>query len=98
VGARPGLRVNLEGNPGNPCAVGAVVRVRCGENWGPARELRSGSGYWSQDSLVPVLGTPQPPTAVQVRWPGGRVTECPIEQPVLEIKIRTDGTPAAARP
>jgi hypothetical protein len=91
LGARPGLRVRLEGPAGNPCGVGAVVRLRFGDQAGPAREVRAGSGYWSQDSPVLVLGTPTPPTALQVRWPGGRLTESPTPPGAREIRVRADG-------
>jgi hypothetical protein len=73
-GARPGLRVRLAGPPGNPLGIGATLRLLFGEKAGPAREVHAGSGYWSQDSAVSVLATPETPTAVWVRWPGGEVS------------------------
>jgi len=83
--------VRLEGPAGNPCGAGAVVRLRFGEKAGPAREVRAGSGYWSQDSPVLVLGTPEVPTAIQVRWPGGSVTESPVPVGAREVRVRADG-------
>src|SRR5712675_2445485 len=62
VGGRPGLRVRLKGPGGNPQAVGAQMRLSFGPRQGPEREIHAGSGYWSQDSAVQVLGTPQAPT------------------------------------
>ncbi len=91
TGAKPGLRVRLAGPAGNPTGVGAVVRLRFGDTLGPAREVRAGSGYWSQDSPVLVLGTPQPPTAIQVRWPGGKVTESPVPAGARELTVRSTG-------
>ena len=35
-------------------------------------EITAGSGYWSVDSAVPVLGGTARATAVRVRWPGGQ--------------------------
>jgi hypothetical protein len=68
---RPGLRVRLRGPAGNPDGLGAVVRLGFGSGrWGPAREIHAGSGYWSQDSVVPVLARPEPATQLEVRWPG----------------------------
>jgi hypothetical protein len=87
VGAKPGLRVKLAGPVGNPTGVGAVVRLRFGERWGPAREVHAGSGYWSQDSAVQVLGTPEPPTAVWVRWPGGKTQQAEVAAGTREIKV-----------
>jgi hypothetical protein len=92
LGAQPGLRVRFDGLAGNPCGVGAVARLRFGENpAGPAREVHAGGGYWSQDTATPVLGTPTPPTAIQVRWPGGRVTESLLPVGVRAVRVRPEG-------
>jgi hypothetical protein len=77
-GAQPGLRVTLAGPPGNPSAVGAQMRLRYGERAGPVREIQAGSGYWSQNSAVQVLGRAGQPTALWVRWPGGREQVVPL--------------------
>jgi hypothetical protein len=70
-GAKPGLRVRLKGAEGNPNGVGAQLRLDYGNGKsGPVREIQAGSGYWSQNSAVQVMGTPEPPTRIQVRWPG----------------------------
>ena len=89
--ARPGLRVRLEAGEANPCGIGAAVRLKFGERFGPAREIHSGSGYWSQDSPVPVLATPSEPTQVWVRWPGGHITLGAIPAASREISINTQG-------
>src|SRR5438876_3655155 len=91
VGAKPGLRVRLAGPAGNPTGVGAVVRLRFGERWGPAREVHAGSGYWSQDSAVQVLGTPDPPTALWVRWPGGKTQQTDVPPRAQEMTVAMDG-------
>jgi hypothetical protein len=88
TGARPGLRVRLAGPPENPDGVGAVLRLKFASGWGPAREIHSGSGYWSQDSTGAVLATPESPNAIQVSWPGGGRTEQPISQHSGEISIK----------
>jgi hypothetical protein len=90
VAAKPGLRVRLAGPAGNPTGVGAVLRLRYGERWGPAREVHAGSGYWSQDSAVQVMATPESPTAVWVRWPGGKTQEVQISPGVREITVAQD--------
>ena len=91
VGARPGLRVRLQGPPGNAYAVGASLRLIFGDRQGPVREIHAGSGYWSQDSGVQVLGTPEPPKAVWVRWPGGKSTTSPLSAAAKEIVVSPDG-------
>ena len=72
-GARPGLRVRLIGPASNPDAIGAQLRVvyRDGSE-GPVREIQAGSGYWSQNGAVQVMGLRAEPASVKVRWPGGK--------------------------
>jgi hypothetical protein len=88
AGAKAGVRLQLAGPPGNPFGIGAVMWLRSGDRSGPAREVRAGSGYWSQDSPVQVPGLAGTPSAVEVRWPGGRVTTSALPAGVREIKVR----------
>ncbi len=88
---KPGLRVRLAGPPGNPDGVGATLRLVFGERMGAAREIHGGSGYWSQDSVVQVMGCPEAPTQIWVRWPGGKTTTSPIPTGAKEIAVDTDG-------
>jgi len=91
VGAKPGLRVRLAGPPGNPDGVGATLRPVFGQRMGPAREIHGGSGYWSQDSTVQVLGGSEPPTKVWIRWPGGNTATAPVPAGSHEITVATNG-------
>jgi enediyne biosynthesis protein E4 len=87
--AQPGLRVRLVGPAGNPDGIGAVIRLRYADGrLGPAREVRAGGGYWSQDAAVQVLGTPDSVRAVSVRWPGGKVTETAVPAGAKEVELR----------
>jgi hypothetical protein len=88
---KPGLRVRLEGSKGNPSAVGAAVRLKFGDRFGPLREIHAGSGYWSQDSPVLVLATPKEPTDVWVRWPGGHTTLAALPPSAHEIIVNSHG-------
>ena len=90
VGGKPGLRVRLVGPAGNLAGIGATVRLRFGDSWGPAREVHAGSGYWSQDSAVQVMATPIPPTAVWVRWPGGKTQQVDVSPGSAELKVVID--------
>jgi hypothetical protein len=92
IGARPGLRVRLQGPPDNPAGIGAVLRLQFKDHQGPAREIHAGSGYASQDSSLQVLGVPEPPKALWIRWPGGRITTTPLDRDVREITVNLDGT------
>jgi hypothetical protein len=88
---RPGLRVRLEGRPGNPSAAGALMRLMFGDRKGPARPILAGSGYWSQDAAVQVLAQPAPAAQLWVRWPGGHVTTSPIPAGAQEIAVNSKG-------
>jgi hypothetical protein len=88
-GAKPGLRVRLNGPPANPTGVGAQIRVVYGSTMGPVREVEAGSGYWSQNGAVQVFGLSGTPTAVWVRWPGGAVTRVPVPVGSREVVVRS---------
>ncbi len=91
AGARPGLRVRLVGPEGNPDGIGAVIRVAYAGRVGPAREVHGGSGYWSQDHPVQVLGLEGEPVEVRVRWPGGSESRAPVPTGVSEVTARWPG-------
>jgi len=88
--AQPGLRVRLEGPPENPLGLGAILRLESGGRLGPARELRAGSGYWSQDSAVAVLARPAEPAQLHVRWPGGKTTIAPVHPGATEVRVAAE--------
>lgn len=88
VGARPGLRVRLMGPAGNPSGIGCRVRVHQGERPGPVREIHAGSGHWSVDSAVSVLGLAGVPTTLEVRWPGRAPVREPVPAGAREITVR----------
>jgi enediyne biosynthesis protein E4 len=90
-GAKPGLRVRLKGPDGNPQGFGSLVRLKFGGRLGPGREIHAGSGYWSQDSAVQVMGTPEPPTEISIRWPGGKTITTPIPSGAGEITVDSAG-------
>ncbi|MSR66451.1 MAG: hypothetical protein EXS24_03645 [Pedosphaera sp.] len=89
--AKPGLRIRLDAGPLNPTGIGAIVRLQYAEGDGPARLVSAGSGYWSQDSAVQVMGGLSPAKYVQVFWPGGRSTISTVPKAVREIVIRSTG-------
>jgi enediyne biosynthesis protein E4 len=64
-----GLHVRLGGGSANPHGIGAILRAKRAGRLGPAREVRAGSGYWSQDSLTQVLPRA---SEITVLWPGGK--------------------------
>lgn len=89
---RPGLRVRLQGDEGNPLAAGASLRLVQGGKPGPLREIRLGGGHWSCDAAVTVLARPvDGPAALEVRWPGGRRTTTDIPSGTREVTVKSDG-------
>ena len=89
---RSGLRIYLEGTPRNPDAIGAVLWLGYGEGRnGPAHEIRAGSGYWSQDSPIAVLGMRAAPATLSIRWPGGRETTVPWPKNSRSLRVSVDG-------
>jgi hypothetical protein len=85
--AKPGLRVRLKGVGENPQAIGAILRLGFKSGWGPAREIHGGSGYWSEDSVTPVMATPSEPERLEVFWPGGKTVELKIPAGAREIEV-----------
>jgi hypothetical protein len=97
AGAKPGLRVRLKGPPGNPQGIGAQLRLSSGQHQGPLREIHAGSGYWSQDSAVQVMSAREPPTQLQVRWPGGKASTNSVPTGAREIEVAADGQATVLR-
>ena len=95
MGAAVGLRVRLAGSANNPYAVGALIRIQYSDSLGPAREVHAGSGYWSADGLVQVMGLRDTAIGVWVRWPGGEETETLFEPdevaPGRQVTVRGAG-------
>jgi hypothetical protein len=86
--ARPGLRARLVGGALNPHAIGAALRIVYDDgSRGPVREIHGGSGYWSQDGAVQVLGVAagKRPIALWIRWPGGAETSLPLAPGQREV-------------
>ena len=87
-GAKPGLRVRVQGPATNPDGVGTQLRIVYGDRMGPVREIEAGSGYWSQNGAVQVFGLSGTPTAVWARWPGGAVTKTAVPAGAREVVIK----------
>ena len=72
-----------------------MLRVVYEGSRGPAREVHGGSGYWSEDGAIQVLGLEQGkvPVSVWIRWPGGTETVTPLAKGQREITIRHPAAP-----
>ncbi|HYG34487.1 MAG TPA: VCBS repeat-containing protein, partial [Clostridia bacterium] len=91
MGAKPGLRIRINGVPGNPEGIGTQLRLLSSQGMGPIHEIRTGSGYCSQDSSVQVLTSAQPPTKLWVRWPGGQTNLFDLPSDAREILVSGSG-------
>ena len=87
--AQRGLRVTLSGHNGNSGGVGATLRLLTETKLGPAREVRAGGGYRSQDAAIQVLSLGDAtPTRLQVAWPSGKITTTEIAEGASEITVK----------
>ena len=73
------LRVVLQGQPGNPQAVGARVTAEYADGTTQTGEVCAGSGYYSQSTAALFFGSTDrnPLRRVRVRWPSGATTTSP---------------------
>jgi len=83
--------VSLKGPETNSAGIGAAMRLYYGEKAGPVRELHAGSGYWSQDGAVQVMGAPEIPTRIWVRWPGGAIVTGDVPENAKEVSVDPTG-------
>lgn len=88
TGAKPGLRVRVAGLPSNPDGIGVQLRVVYGDRMGPVREVQAGTGYWSQNGAVQVMGLSGVPTAIWARWPAGTVTKVTVPAGAREVTVQ----------
>jgi len=96
-GAKPGLRVRVDGGAANPAGVGARVRLWAGDRSGPFRTVHLGGGYWSCPSSTLIPACPSTPTHVEVQWPGGRSTKLALPADARGVRVMADGKLAELR-
>lgn len=98
INGKPGLRIRLVGSAENPGALGAKIRLVSSGKPGPIRELRTSSGYLSQDSMVQVMTTPSGAGQITVDWPGsGPKKTYDVPAAAKDVTVRIDGTVTANR-
>jgi enediyne biosynthesis protein E4 len=79
----PGVRVRVKGPAGNRWGIGTQVRWGAG----PVKEIRCGSGYWTQETAVLLLTQPSGGGPLKIRWPGGREETLEIPKGAKEIGV-----------
>ena len=87
----PGLRVRLRGPAGNPRGIGATITARSAGRVMAMREVKAGSGYWSQDSATQVIPSLPSGATLSVRWPGGRETTVSLPARAAEVEVDDSG-------
>ena len=57
---------------------------------GPIREIQSGSGYWSQNSPVQIMGYNKPVSTIKIQWPDGSNSSESFNEEKVIIKYTGD--------
>ncbi|MEO5960027.1 MAG: FG-GAP-like repeat-containing protein [Opitutaceae bacterium] len=88
IGRNP-LRVRLKGSRGNLGAIGARIRIELADGSSQLSEIQGGSGWLTQNGSSLFFGYAEgnPPKAIEVTWPDGRMTrrETDHRGPVVTI-------------
>jgi hypothetical protein len=81
--------IKLQGEAGNPDAIGAKVTVHFKNGMLQAAELSAGSGYLSQSEPLAFFGyaTGNAPATIEVTWPDGTRTTHPFQAGVPRISL-----------
>lgn len=80
--SKQGIRVELRGPDQNLAGIGTGLRLIYEDGTkGPLREVQAGSGHYSMNSLVPVLGIKNKvkPVQLEVYWYDGETTSIQVE-------------------
>ena len=90
INSKPGLRVTLRGPKNNPWSFGSKIRIQYNDGtMGPMREIQSGSGYWSQNSSIQVMGLKREAKKIYIQWPDGSKTTETIQGKKLIATYRS---------
>lgn len=83
-----GIRVKLMGPGSNSDAIGSSIHLvyKNGDR-GPVREIQAGSGYWSHNSKVQVLGSGGDADYIEVVWFDGTKERVEVEDDQLDYEI-----------
>jgi len=89
-----GVRLRLQGPPGNPTGIGAQIRCTPSK---VVKEVHAGSGYWSQDSPVLIFPAPATTSEIIVQWPGGKITTGVLMPGDREVVLNYDAAASNQR-
>jgi hypothetical protein len=78
---KSGISIRLIGPPANRDAMGSSIRIVYADGTkGPGREIQAGSGYWSQNSAIQVMGYAKRPQKIEVIWFDGHKSYINVSQ------------------
>lgn len=83
---QPRVLVQLDGPPGNPNGIGAIVTLERDGHPPIVREICAGDGYLTQSA--PILYFPQGGGTLRVRWPDGHETTHPLTGEAENVTLR----------
>lgn len=86
-----GIAIRLNYRDGNPEGIGSSARLLYEDTAGPLREVKAGSGYWTQNTAELLLGYSEYPKAVEVNWPGGEIDTVRLSQKSGTVIIDYEG-------
>ncbi len=89
VTGRHSVAVRLQGTPGNPTAIGAVVTAEYADHSTQTAEIQAGSGYYSQSTPTLFFGfsDANPLSSFRIRWPNGSVSSQTFDPTVNQVVI-----------
>lgn len=91
-GEKAGLNIQLSGPTENRSAIGSGIRIVYeGGGKGPYREIQAGSGYWSQNGYIQVMGFESKPKAIEVKWFDGTVETVKVNPDKRYYRINYSG-------
>ncbi|MBT5925528.1 MAG: hypothetical protein HOH33_02800, partial [Verrucomicrobia bacterium] len=85
-----GVTISLKGPANNPNGIGAKLRMidaQTGNKIGPVKEVQSGNGYRSLDSLKTVMAIPNRNNQIEITWPGGKTSTHSISKEVTHLSF-----------
>ena len=86
---KQGIRIHLMGPENNVESFGSGVRLLYKDgSKGPYREIQAGSGYWSQNSAIQVMGMSGIPSKIEIKWFDGKLQQILYEEGKTEYHIK----------
>lgn len=86
---KSGATIRLVGPDTNRDAIGSSIRLIYEDgSKGPRREVQAGSGYWSQNSKIQIMGIDKNLSFIEVKWFDGSIQKVNIEEYKQEYRIK----------